>query len=359
MCKLGGHPFARVTLNTLWTMSVRWRQSHNANRLRIQKRRLRSLEKARKRNPLSFIAGAKGNAPTELRPEVDNACPEILDFVKCPQDTAKFFSLLRKRAHKCGAGEMVVNLRNVNEVTPAAALVLIAELCRINFFHRKLKVKVALPAAPEPHALLSNVGFYEYCDGVSTEKSVSGSRIFWKHRRGVDVRQDAVAELINFLPKLSKSATQRLFEALVEGMQNTSEHAYNRSKRSYRFWWLLGYQDTKTKEMAFCFFDQGAGIPQTIRTRFKDKLFLFRPTGSELIHTAVMEGRYSRTKEKSRGRGLPALKRFIDDAIEGELLIFSRESQCVFRDHGQIKSGDYDTKLHGTLISWTLRANGQ
>lgn len=253
---------------------------------------------------------------------------------------------------------LLVDQRELVRITPAAALVLLAEMYRANKLYKRVSLSFVQPLANEARDLLGEIGFYDYAKTITWKNHGGSNRRFWKHHVGEGVRPDLAGELIHYLPRIGTKDTALLYEALVEGMQNAAEWAYMGQTR-YRSWWLLGYREDTSGELAFCFYDQGAGIPATIRTRFRDMFPIFRPSGSELIQLAVMKGRYSRTKQKSRGRGLPTLKRFIDSAKKGELLIFSRESRCIFHASSSPECDDYQCDLQGTLISWTLQRNAE
>ena len=133
-------------------------------------------------------------------------------------------------------------------------------------------------------------------------------------------------------------------------------NGYGNRTIGYRSWWLLGYRDTESGEIAYCFYDQGVGIPATIRPRLPDRIRSLFPSGSRLIRRAVQLGHYSRTGKPSRGRGLPTLHRFIESAARGELLIFAGESRCIFRSGQKPLLDDFSERLQGTLISWSFTA---
>jgi anti-sigma regulatory factor (Ser/Thr protein kinase) len=172
-----------------------------------------------------------------------------------------------------------------------------------------------------------------------------------------------VGELIkHFKPvaKLDQESRPALYEALIECMNNVLEHAYPEKQGApgeLQHWWLLGYRDFAKSEVSFCFYDQGLGIPNTIRTRIKDAPWLpfFSRSGSVLIEEAVVRGRYSRTQKPSKGRGLPTLKRFIDVASDGELAILSDRSRCIFHTGKKPERNEFSIGLPGTLITWNIR----
>lgn len=108
------------------------------------------------------------------------------------------------------------------------------------------------------------------------------------------------------------------------------KHAYPKGARELPVlenqWWLLGYRDIAAHEIWFCFYDQGASIPGTIRSRFSD---LFR-SDEDILEEAVLTGGFSRTKLAHRGKGLPSLFDFVKEGRDGSLSIVTNKSRCIF-----------------------------
>jgi hypothetical protein len=277
------------------------------------------------------------------------------------EETLLFFSHLRKAICRGRGGVLRINHAPLERITPAAALVLIGELIKGATLNPGCKLRGNVASNSEVFELLGQAGYWSYFAGVEWKPSTNNSRQFLRHQHGRRTSGKTVKELIgHFLPEasLSLEGQKALYPAIVECMDNVMKHAYPLSEaRSefYRQWWLLGYRDSLAHEISFCFFDQGLGIAKTIRTRWRDKFGPLSATDSSLIAKAVIEGHYSSTKDPTRGRGLPTLKRFIDQAKSGELMIVSRKSRCIFSKNG-CHEVDFTTKLGGTLIVWTLQS---
>ena len=281
-------------------------------------------------------------------------CPEVLDFDLDGERSARFFFDL-ERALYGRAAQLIVDHRPLKTLSPAAALVLIAHLYRAYRRRPELGLFVHLPTAAQPRDLLGLIGYYRYFKGVKWEAPADAQRYYLEHKRGEKVLPEDAASLCIHLHLQGTLSTAKLYAALIEGMGNAIEWGYDRKEKGYRWWWLLGYRDDQTGEMAYSLYDQGVGIPVSIRTRFTDWFPGLRPPGSELIERAVLEGRYSRSKEKGRGTGLPTLLDFVEEGSDGELLILSNESRCIFR-HGQpVRRDDFNIGLRGTLISWNFQ----
>ena len=283
-------------------------------------------------------------------------CPEILDFDQAPEISALFYDNLEKALF--GANINVnVDHRPLKHLSPAAALVLLAHLYRAHRRCPALQLTANLSTQSNVRDLLGLIGYYKYFNPFDWTPPVNQTRFFLAHKRGETVDGSAAKALCeHFQSSGHFNNPNKLYAALVEGMANATEWAYGAKADGYRFWWMIGYRDADSGEIAYSFYDQGAGIPKTIRgKRFTEFLPLLAPTDSDLIHQAVIEGRYSRSKQLGRGTGLPVLFDFVQAAEDGELLIFSTKSRCVFRHAQKAELNDYTIGLRGTLISWSLR----
>lgn len=231
--------------------------------------------------------------------------------------------------------------------------------------YRDCRKVAALPDDPHVRDLLGEVGYYDYFrqgdELWSPAEKKSGH--FLAHQKGTRLEPRVVKSLMQHFASaatLEKELSSALYEALIECMNNVLEHAYPPHAphaQRYRLWWILSYVDPKAQKISFCFFDQGVGIPGTIRTRFRDQPWLgpLKRTDSELVQMAVIRGGYSSTKLPSKGRGLPTLKRFIDTSTDGELSIVSHKSICTFNTGREPVRSDEKITLPGTLIAWNIR----
>ena len=286
--------------------------------------------------------------------------PAILDFSENFEETLLFFAQLRRLIFKVKPHSIRIDHSALKKVSPAAALVLIAEIVQGSNLLPYCKWRGNSAANEEVRQLLGEVGYWQYFKGVDWKKSPSTSREYIQHRTGVHTVGQVAKELVqHFLPELrvSDESKKALYPAIIECMDNVMKHAYplaDKGKFHFNRWWLLGFRDPQTHEVFFCFFDQGYGIPKTIRVRLKDKFGPLSMSDSQLIVKAVVEGHYSSTKDPTRGRGLPTLKRFIDAAKSGELMIVSHKSRCIFSKSGCLEL-NFKARFEGTLIIWRLQ----
>ena len=286
--------------------------------------------------------------------------PAELDFADHLDKALDFFSDLRTLVDEVRPRAIRIDHSALQRISPAAALVLIAEVFRGVEVLDRCRWGGNAAANAEVHELLGEAGYWKYFKGIDWKKSSNKSRQYLQHKTGNRTSGQTVKEVIqHFLPELMvpEESKKVLYPALVECMDNVMKHAYHVRERDqpyYHRWWLLAYRDPATHELSFCFYDQGLGIPKTIRVRFQDRLGPLSAKDSELIAKAVVEGHFSSTRDPTRGRGLPTLKRFIDVARAGELMIVSHKSRCIF-SRPLSENSDFDKRFNGTLIIWRLQ----
>jgi anti-sigma regulatory factor (Ser/Thr protein kinase) len=286
--------------------------------------------------------------------------PATLDFDENFEGTLQFFHQLHKLIVHVKPHSIRIDHSALKKISPAAALVLIAEVVRGAKNLPNCKWRGNEAANDEVRDLLGEVGYWTYFHGSKWKSSGANSRQYIQHRTGTRTVGSTVKELVqHFSPELkcSDESKKALYPALIECMDNVMKHAYavsDHGKYHFNRWWLLGFRDPQTHEIFFCFFDHGFGIPKTIRVRLKDKMGPFSSKDSQLIVKAVVEGHYSSTKDPTRGRGLPTLKRFIDVSKSGEMVIVSHKSKCIF-SKGVSTEANFKTRFEGTLIVWRLQ----
>jgi anti-sigma regulatory factor (Ser/Thr protein kinase) len=283
-----------------------------------------------------------------------------MDFDANLAETIQFFGQFRRLVDELRPSLIRIDHSALQRISPAAALVLISDVVRADSILENCKWRGNAATHPEVHELLGEVGYWKYFHGIEWKRSKSSSREFIQHRFGKLTQGEVVKEVVqHFLPELQVPAESKkaLYPALIECMDNVMKHAYlprDKDKPFYHRWHLLGYRDPSTHEVFFCFYDQGVGIPKTIRVRLRDKMGPISRSDADLIAKAVVEGHYSSTKDPTRGRGLPTLKRFIDAAKSGELMIVTFKSRCIFsRENNDLLN--FQQKFCGTLIVWHLR----
>lgn len=337
-------------------LDKRWQQKAMLRSLK-ERRRQKLLRKQRNRRKHELIASSTSSPEGRLSSEKSVlTCPACLDFEDHAQETIRFINFLRESITVGKYREIVIDHRPLNAISPPAILAILAHTHNAMARRSRTKLSAHLPTNSDVLALLHASGYLKYYSIPVDTRSAEEATGVLGHIRDTGVNTQNLKEFIKRWPTTGVVNTSALYEALVEAAQNADEWGYHR-QATYRVWWLLAFRRPGSQEIAFCFLDMGEGIPTTIRTRWQDQLFLIKPSGSELICKAVMHGHYSRTKKNTRGNGLPTLKRLVDHANEGELLVISDHSVFRYRKNcvpTTLELGK-GTRLQGTLIAWSIR----
>lgn len=296
--------------------------------------------------------------------------PKVLSVRDNLEATMKFFGAMQKAFLHDRCSRVILDHSKLEVLTPEAALMLIAECHRLKQHSKQTDLwTMGNSTSQEVEDLLYGVGYNDYFNASSINSPdirASAQRdgvTFIKHQKGSQTSTEVASNMVDHFQKMlkfSKVRADRLKVSLGECMNNVSQHAYPEDKvRSHRwgsrFWWLLGYVDNTTQELYFSFLDQGVGLAQTLGRKWRDLDLLFRPTDAELVVRAF-EKRRSRTHENHRGRGLTTLKKYIDQATDGELFVQSQRVQCRFKPRTRPKAITTTVPLAGTLLVWQVSA---
>lgn len=328
----------------------------------LRKRSTRGHE-ARKRGRNG--PSGKGSPQVHHEHRVTHLSPQGLSFDEFPEETARWMMRLREIFRANSTSQICIDLRPLEKLGPAAALVLTAEMNRSVMLSPRARCAVYMPLNEGPKDLLGEIGFYRYFSQMRPKwnPKTNQKRFFLEHIHGGGIDREAAVRIVQHLQNHRPKGQEKsaLYEALIEGMKNSCEWGYGQEEKGYRLWWALAYRDEESGEMAYCLYDQGRTIPTTIRelrfTLARLKKHGVVLSSSRLVERAVVRGHYSRTGKKNRGTGLPSLKHLIDKAGQGRMVILSREAYLRFSS-GQVVAERRDfqkqNQLFGTLVSWLL-----
>lgn len=280
---------------------------------------------------------------------------------------AELLDTIRTAALRSRFRRVVLNFHEVESLAPEAAVALVAEIQRCRAFcNERTEITGTYPASHDVAALLCDVGFFKALgvkEPVRPKQYAPRTYVQIERRNSstpetADDLLDCFSEVFDFDPPDRK----RLYVALVESMDNVYEHAYPPASTAAHFmreWWLLGYADRVHNTVGFTFYDQGAGIPATIRNRQNDRVRsrLRGWSDGDWISRAVSKG-VSRHKSKRRGHGLHNLKEFIgrlDPEIDGSLQVLANCGLVTFTSKGNKDVSKITKELYGTLVVWKLR----
>ena len=205
-----------------------------------------------------------------------------------------------------------MDLAKLRRVTDAVAVMLIAEMQRCFHYAQGRLVAGSYPErGTEAYEVLGGLGISKLLNLPEPDLD-DATRSWFQIRSGCFTEGETIDRLLkHFAPHLmdvvvvDRQWEGKFYRALMDATTNTLEHAYLRASRRPwlpRRWWAAGMVDKNEGTVRFIFWDQGLGIPKTIRRRLRDVL---TPDG-DLIARAVEAGS-SRIRSRRRGHGLYAL----------------------------------------------------
>jgi hypothetical protein len=301
--------------------------------------------------------------------------PESLNLADNIEETVAFLMKFRGWTSSTKyARSFYLDLRPVRSISPAGALLLVAELHRWRLIYSKrLRALDADEWNPQVRALLAEMGFFDLLEvdrsklPSSDGHSPTGSR-FLPFKSGVMVDTRPFLELRDMIEALTGRLQQRLslYQAVSEAITNVLHHAYPVRNKLSR-WWMSASMNIEESKLTVMVLDHGLGIPKTlprtITERVRHKLSFPAITSSSddgaMIEAAVQLGRSSVMKP-NRGHGL---QRDIHAAIrnfdgKAKLRIHSNRGKYVFEKNFEgeqsTMSATIKKSLDGTFIEWTF-----
>lgn len=337
----------------------------------LEKRQQRfKAKKKRKLFKLPFNEGISGKHREDEKEILK--LPEFMSLGKNAAETVNFLNEFRELVFN-KRKNVALDFTTLKGITPAAALILVAELDR---WRKKKFIRPRVVDFPrwniDVKKLLFQMGFFKFLRVTNPPKSkdflnkklLSSVQFlpFWSDnttdgRQAKDLRK-TVEKKAGTIPE-----KKNLFKGLSEAMTNVIKHAYPKMlKKSethlYNQWWMSGSYDSVTNHLVVLFYDQGVGIPETIGDKypveiiksFFEKFGLVDNDASKI--KAAMELGRSRTELPYRGKGLSDFKVFVDNVPGSTLRIISNRGELVYNSDGEEKLTHHRSSIHGTLIQW-------
>lgn len=303
------------------------------------------------------------------------ACPEDMSLRTNFTGVVKLLEKMRRFSARQRNERVFLDFKPIRRVDLPGALVVAAELDRWNRLkHGKLHSVDVNEWDPGVRRLLREIGFFGLLDVSSgaAEKPAPSDERYVKFRSGTEVDGKEISSLqeSDLDPFIGVPNRQQLFAAVTEAMTNVLHHAYHSKmlNPALQRWWLSASFNTATQEIVILIYDQGQGIPKTVRQNWQDYLRQIAP-GSLSNHAKLIQEahglRRSASRQKHRGLGL---ERDVRKYIEG---LDCSGIYCINSMKGQytVKTGagaridempeivNFERSLNGTLIEWRVMLN--
>jgi hypothetical protein len=289
-----------------------------------------------------------------------------MDFGAHADETLAFLEALRGEILSGTTHDVLIDVSALQEISPPAAIVLLAEATRcVVYAGTKKNIRGNYPSSDRAKQVLTGIGFFRAFNiKAPTVTLPKRDRLYVKTASGnkSDGRYTRpYLSLFERVAGLTDVASKRLYGALIECMDNVRAHAYNATNRGdpdlIGEWWLGGFADPVSRELALVFYDLGRGIPTTIKTKRSVRWQSYVGFGdSRILEQAVMVGLSSKDSSR-RGTGLPSLREFVDLAPGGFLRVISGDGDFIYRRKKRRQRSQLPRSLTGSLIIWTISAN--
>ena len=262
--------------------------------------------------------------------------PAIMDAFANPVLVAAALRRVREKIVGGWANTVLIDISKLERITPETAMLLVAEIERCVRYSRGCNVRSNYPNSPQPAQLLKIIGYFEYL-GISPptvgRQPANIFRICSAYSND-PITANKLIEMFERSTAFDPDLRSKLYGSLIECMGNVFHHAYvgnghSESRRLDGKWWLLGYAIPSRNLVSFSIYDQGAGIPATLRASPARQNSTKNLSDSEVVEKAVLEG-FSRFGSERRGNGLPFLLAMIKSAEEGNLRILSNCANNTF-----------------------------
>jgi hypothetical protein len=291
------------------------------------------------------------------------------------QETIRAVLQIREWTKIVARAAFHIDFKGIRRITPAAALLLAAELDRWNRTHSNQKLRAADVHLwdPEVRQLLKEMGLFELLH-------IDDSRWFEDKQElneaGVTFMPFYVGEgsggmiaeqLRDKIEAIAGPLRDRygLYDGLVEAMTNVSHHAYPGSKMLRR-WWISASVDRTLNKLTVLCLDHGVGIPKTLpRKNLESFRLVLDRVGSGVLKDdarmikAAMSLERTATGRRNRGYGLQRdIKRYAArNRSAARLRIFSNSGMYRYEKSA---GGDNETlvrlprSIRGTFIEWVI-----
>ena len=329
-----------------------------------------NLEKRRESKRIKKSRRGVGPSRIDHLPEEIIECPAQFLLDENFEEVIQVLHTIRAYSEGSRRYRLYVDFRPIRDLSPAAALVLAAELDRWNrrLAYRKggshLQTRDIEEWDSEVRRLLGDMGFFgllSVTDPVAKTGNAADTQ-YVHFRTGnkpdgpiVDrLREEDLEPLVG-----GKILNNRPFyNALTEAMINVKQHAYRQAER--QTWWLSASYTKTTKELVIMIFDQGAGIPKTLNRTFREHAQRIVSTDHARLIKAAHEIDRSSSRQDNRGNGLQTdIRAYINKlAFRGQYRVTSLRGRYIWdkKGDGTISEelNNYRQKLNGTLIEWRI-----
>lgn len=319
------------------------------------------------------VGESENISPPSKRGSPPIACPKNFSLRENFTGVAEVLHQIRTQSQQQrNKHPSYIDFRAIRTLSPAAALVLAAELYRWNTLplqKGRLKPVDVSEWDSQIRRLLGDMGFFDLLQVKKLPTSDADEKVrYVKFQTGRKADGEAIESLRrkNLDPVVGEMPGKvHLYAAVTEAMTNVVHHAYKSARDDlvpWRLpnWWLSASYDANQREVAILIYDQGVGIPETLPRKFPEKIMgIARTDHAKMIETAHDLSR-SASEEQHRGHGLQRDVRAYLEKLDcrGQYRVVSLKGEYIYEQKADGSRSQYlknhDISLPGTLIEWRL-----
>lgn len=257
--------------------------------------------------------------------------------------------------------QVAFDLEGVEQLSPDAIALLVAKVNDVNFT-RGLNMVGNSPLRAEIKKIFDDSRFLEHVQARYTPPpNESNLLIHQKTQKKVHPEiAKQVGELAVKHTFKDSRKFQPIFKMMIECMANTDNHA-NLKMEGFYDWWIFTYCDPNTNITSFSFLDLGVGIfnsnpvnsyKQKFLNTIQSVTDLNVSNNSKLVPKLFSGEIYtSRTKDKTRGQGLPSLKECAENLHIKNMTIITNNVKISLPS---LVTVELTNKFNGTFLYWEL-----
>jgi anti-anti-sigma regulatory factor len=325
----------------------------NANKFRHEITRRKFRQKLRKqKNQHHKIKTIKEKSSIETFKYKTEKTPDNFCMFTNTEECIKFFNRILK--YILDGEHLYIDMRNVRNLDASAIIFFLSMFKNLKYKNIEYHIRGNVPQNANNLKYLYQTGFFNFVNSNEKSIEIDNRTLMIKESSKVEnIIAKEICDFIIFHTKKLKVDIKPHYEMLIELMNNTKHHAYE--SNDYVHNWYL-YCQASNKKVQIIFFDNGLGIPSTIRkNRFEEFTRWLNTKGLMLggdidMLKAALDGAFrTRTREKHRGKGLPMIMSLITNNIITNPRIIT--NQAFFEKRIQV---DIHNSLQGTLYSWEV-----
>lgn len=198
-------------------------------------------------------------------------------------------------------------------------------------------------------------------DRAGYDKSV----VNWRYATGTRVDEEPGDVLERHEGRVAPALMEKMQIGLMEAITNSLHHAYRGDRDDgcgvyrERRWWMFTHEADGLLQVLVC--DLGIGIARSLPLKWdrhflKKLASLFQDDHRDVsaIKMALILGQSS-TDEENRGKGMHQIWNAVHETDVGGVAILTGSGHLSYSAETKSqKSGSYDSKFLGTLVSWQV-----